>query len=319
MRRWLSWTGLLAVVALAVAGLWSAAAPRPSSATDDARSIASTLRCPTCVAESVADSGAPLAAGMRAVIEEKVAQGQTGDEIRAWFVDRYGDDVLLQPPRRGVGLSLWLLPLVVAPVASWLVVRGRGGQRRTPEAATETTDVDARSEPRRTAAWVAAGAAFAVVAGAWYGFERDEPAGPTPVTETAPAAHPVGVLQAAAEAAPGDAEMRMALGRALDRAERFGDAAEHYLAVVRLMPGDEAALYRAAFALVRADRPGEATPLLERLLDVSPQHAEGLLLLGSIRHDDEDPVAATLLKRFLRTAPDHPAADQARAMLKGDA
>lgn len=297
MRRWSAWLGMLAVVAVAAAGLWSAAAPRQAASGDDVQAVASTLRCPTCVAESVADSTAPLSAGMRSVIEEQLGQGRTPDEIRAWFVERYGEQVLLEPPRRGLGLALWLLPLVAAPTAAWAVVRGRGRRGST-------------------AAWLAGGAAFVVVAGAIFVVEQgQEPAGADDTV--AATAHPAQVLDHAVRQAPGDVQIRSALARALDQQGEPGQAAEHYIAATRLAPSDDQLLYRAAFALVRADRAGEAVPMLEHLLARSPEHPGGLLLLGTVRHHEGDPAARTLLRRFLEIAPDHPAAGEAEAMLDG--
>ena len=40
--------------------------------------------------------------------------GRTDDEILAFFADRYGDEVLLDPPATGIGALAWLLPLLVA-------------------------------------------------------------------------------------------------------------------------------------------------------------------------------------------------------------
>lgn len=298
MRRWAFRAVVLALATFAIAGLWSAASSRPSDPGGDTRAVAGTLRCPTCVAESVADSTAPLAAGMRAVIEEQLGQGRTPDEIRAWFVQRYGEQVLLEPPRRGLGMALWLLPLVLAPAAAWWMARGPAGRRRT-------------------AGWIAAGCALVGVGmTAWL---MTDVAGDRSPAVVAPAstAHPIAVLQHAAERSPGDLEIRATLARALERAGRIEDAAEQYRAAVRLAPQDETLAYRAAFALTRSGQRPEATVLLEGLLARSPQHAEGLLLLGTLRHDEADPRADDLLRRFIDVAPEHPAVEQARGMLNG--
>ncbi|NEE02016.1 cytochrome c-type biogenesis protein CcmH [Phytoactinopolyspora halotolerans] len=297
MRRWLAWAGMLAAIAFAVFGLWSAAAAQRTTPADDVRSVATTLRCPTCTAESVADSTAPMATSMRTTVEEKLAAGESPDEIRAWFVERYGQQVLLQPPQHGIGLALWLLPLVVAPATAWLVVRARGGGR-----------------PAR---WLAGGAACTIVVGAWFAFEHDQ-WGADRAAAAAPVADPVGALGRAVEETPGDVELRLALGRALGDSGRHVEAAEHLQAATRLEPRNPSALYLTAFSLARADRQADAEPLLERLLDVAPEHAEGLLLLGTIRHQQGDPAGDELLRRFLEVAPDHPAADQAESMVNGD-
>jgi len=77
------------------------------------REIAKTLRCTVCQTESIWESGADLARQMREVIRERVAQGQSDEEIRAYFLSRYGDYILLEPRRRGVNWLIWAGPFLL--------------------------------------------------------------------------------------------------------------------------------------------------------------------------------------------------------------
>jgi cytochrome c-type biogenesis protein CcmH len=79
--------------------------------------IGNELRCPTCVAESVGESNASIAREMRQIIQEQLDEGRTRAEILAFFQDRYGDWILLSPPRRGVLLLVWLVPIAALLVA----------------------------------------------------------------------------------------------------------------------------------------------------------------------------------------------------------
>lgn len=74
--------------------------------------IARQLRCPVCVSESVGDSSSPIAIEMRTQIHEQLEAGRSQREILAFFQERYGDWILLEPPRRGVHLLVWLLPVI---------------------------------------------------------------------------------------------------------------------------------------------------------------------------------------------------------------
>ncbi len=65
---------------------------------------------------------------MRAIIREKLAEGWTEEQIINYFVERYGEGVLLEPPRHGFGLLAWVGPavgvlfglgLIVAAVRVW--------------------------------------------------------------------------------------------------------------------------------------------------------------------------------------------------------
>jgi cytochrome c-type biogenesis protein CcmH len=76
--------------------------------TDDAiRRIGLQLQCPVCEGQTVADSNSGLAQDMRRVIRAKVETGESDQQILDFFVGSYGDGVLTEPPKRGVGLGVW--------------------------------------------------------------------------------------------------------------------------------------------------------------------------------------------------------------------
>ena len=77
------------------------------------REIAKTLRCTVCQTENIWESGAPLAKQMRDVVRERVTQGQSAEEIRAYFLSRYGDYILMEPPKRGVNWLIWGAPFLL--------------------------------------------------------------------------------------------------------------------------------------------------------------------------------------------------------------
>lgn len=79
--------------------------------------ISRQLRCPSCISESVADSSAPIAQQMREIIQEQLELGRSEPEILAYFQNRYGDWILLDPPKRGIHLVAWLLPIIVGVLA----------------------------------------------------------------------------------------------------------------------------------------------------------------------------------------------------------
>ena len=78
---------------------------------DRVLAIANELQCPVCENVTVAYSSSTLAGQMRQVIRDKLAQGQTPDQIIQYFVDRYGEAILTQPPKHGLNLLVWFLPL----------------------------------------------------------------------------------------------------------------------------------------------------------------------------------------------------------------
>jgi cytochrome c-type biogenesis protein CcmH len=93
---------------------------------DRTREISSELRCVVCQNLSVADSPSDLAKEMRNLVREQVQQGKSREEIQAYFVSRYGEYVLLSPPKRGFNLLVWGLPflaIVAGGGAVYLVAR----------------------------------------------------------------------------------------------------------------------------------------------------------------------------------------------------
>ncbi len=90
--------------------------------------IAKGLRCAVCQNQPVSESNAELARDMRAIIRDRLEQGKSRAEIVQYFVARYGDYVLMNPPVHGPGRLLWALPagiLGVLGVTAFVYLRHR--------------------------------------------------------------------------------------------------------------------------------------------------------------------------------------------------
>lgn len=74
--------------------------------------IAGELRCPICRSESASDSSSASSTEFRNIIRERLQQGQSETQILGFFQGKYGDWILMDPPRRGLYLWVWGLPLV---------------------------------------------------------------------------------------------------------------------------------------------------------------------------------------------------------------
>ena len=113
--------------------------------------IADQLDCPVCQGQSVKESNAPLAQQMRAIINEKIEDGASDDEIFDFFAARYGVGILRDPPKQGLALGVWLGPIVaaVAGVLAVGVVLLRRRPQSVPEADDGLPELEARIDQLR--------------------------------------------------------------------------------------------------------------------------------------------------------------------------
>ena len=97
-------------------------AAEPEKFEEEVRRLASELRCVVCQNLSVADSPSEMAQQMRGIIRKQLQQGKTPEQIKAYFVSKYGEWVLLAPSKKGFSLLLWVLPFVALAVGLLVVV-----------------------------------------------------------------------------------------------------------------------------------------------------------------------------------------------------
>ena len=137
VRRWAPWLAL-AVVVVAVLSVGAFGTLDAPTAQDRVNEVARTIRCPTCNGQSVYESNAPASREVRTDIADRIQQGQTDDEIRAAYADRYGEGILLNPATTGVTALVWVLPVVALAVAlAGLVIVFRRWQREPTQHATD--------------------------------------------------------------------------------------------------------------------------------------------------------------------------------------
>jgi cytochrome c-type biogenesis protein CcmH len=87
---------------------------------DRAQALETTIKCPTCRGQSVAESDAPASKAIRTEIVRRIDEGQSDREIRDYFAAKYGEDILLRPTSSGLAGLVWVLPIAV------IVVGGSG-------------------------------------------------------------------------------------------------------------------------------------------------------------------------------------------------
>ena len=80
------------------------------------------LRCAVCQGVSIADSPAQMARAQYDRVRELVAEGKSDEEIRQYFVERYGEWALLEPPAR-TNPAVYVLPVLLVLLGGWVVMR----------------------------------------------------------------------------------------------------------------------------------------------------------------------------------------------------
>jgi cytochrome c-type biogenesis protein CcmH len=135
MRRLLLPVAVAALLALG--GLVVIELLRPAAAptqAEQARQIAAELRCPDCQALSVAESETASAANIRREIAEQLAAGRTPEQVRAFFVARYGEWILLAP----TSPFAWWIPVVAIVAGIGLFAWWWRGRRAEPAPVLDT-------------------------------------------------------------------------------------------------------------------------------------------------------------------------------------
>lgn len=147
--------GLIAfgLALLAVSGFTTNAANTSNRSLDDETlEIGKMLQCPVCQNLAVAYSPSPLAEQMRDIIRAKLQAGETREQIIQYFVDRYGEAILWEPPQSGWNLIAWRTPILALIAGAtgllWLLKNWSQARGAEPEP-METDDLgdyDARLE-----------------------------------------------------------------------------------------------------------------------------------------------------------------------------
>ena len=80
---------------------------------DKRNKITKNLRCLICQGQSVYDSDSEFANSLKILVDKKLSEGLTEDQIYKYFKNKYGDWILYDPGLNKNTYLLWLLPLLI--------------------------------------------------------------------------------------------------------------------------------------------------------------------------------------------------------------
>ena len=133
----------LVLLALVLALPAVAAAQEPQTSLPD---IEDEVMCPICGVTLELATEAPQAIQERAFIRERIAAGQSKDEIKDALVAEFGPEVLAVPETEGFDLAAWLVPGAAIVIAGVAIFVGLRRWRRAGRTTEEGGSAEARAD-----------------------------------------------------------------------------------------------------------------------------------------------------------------------------
>ncbi|MBA31092.1 MAG: hypothetical protein CL748_00975 [Chloroflexi bacterium] len=75
--------------------------------------LASEIMCPVCDAQTIEGSNSQVSIDMKLKLKTLIDEEMNTNEIRAYFIDRYGPDVIASPSSKGFNLLAWIMPVIL--------------------------------------------------------------------------------------------------------------------------------------------------------------------------------------------------------------
>ena len=92
--------------------------------TDDMKiKITKNLRCLICQGQSVYDSDSEFANSMKVLVDKKLKDGLSENQIYDYFKEKYGQWILYDPELNKNTYILWLLPILIFLIGGAIVVK----------------------------------------------------------------------------------------------------------------------------------------------------------------------------------------------------
>ena len=90
---------------------------------DKRNKITKNLRCLICQGQSVYDSDSEFANSMKILVDKKLAEGLSEDQIYEYFRIKYGEWILYEPRINKNTYILWLLPLLIFLIGGAIIAK----------------------------------------------------------------------------------------------------------------------------------------------------------------------------------------------------
>ena len=90
---------------------------------DTRNKITKNLRCLICQGQSVYDSDSEFANSLKIVVDKKLQEGLSEDQIYEYFKTKYGEWILYDPGLNKNTYILWLLPILIFLIGGAIIYK----------------------------------------------------------------------------------------------------------------------------------------------------------------------------------------------------
>ena len=90
---------------------------------DKRNKITKNLRCLICQGQSVYDSDSEFANSLKIVVDKKLQEGLSEDQIYEYFKNKYGEWILYDPGLNKNTYILWLLPILIFLIGGAIIYK----------------------------------------------------------------------------------------------------------------------------------------------------------------------------------------------------
>ena len=90
---------------------------------DKRNQITKNLRCLVCQGQSIYDSDSEFANSLKILVDKKLSEGLSEDQIYKYFESKYGEWILYDPSLNKNTYILWLLPILIFLLGGAIILK----------------------------------------------------------------------------------------------------------------------------------------------------------------------------------------------------
>jgi cytochrome c-type biogenesis protein CcmH len=91
--------------------------------------ILKNIRCLICQGQSVYDSESDFASSIKIIVDKKINEGSSEDQIYHFLKEKYGEWIVYNPKLNKNTYILWLLPLLLFLVGGAIILKKLNNQK----------------------------------------------------------------------------------------------------------------------------------------------------------------------------------------------